>query len=486
MISESKEQTFAKVWRNGTTGFAILLAILALFYWIVCESWASAAVSQSFTTMQKVLPDLPNGAVVEQRITFTGNQLDELTIYPNVPQEVAGSLTAQVYQAETLLAQGELSLAGLANMAPAALGLGQAVIPGNTPLTLRLTVTRPEDGRFFSLFYGDTVDIGRYQIASGNISGMTVNGAAVTGHLDMALAGRNNTQTMTVYLYVAAGILLAYGAVIAWIARCAKQGKRNIFLIAADEIRRYRFLIERLVARDFNTKYRQSVLGVLWSFLNPLLTMAVYYFVFSTLFKNNIPNFVAYLLTGIVFFNFFGEATNMGLESITSNASLINKVYVPKYVYPFSRVISSLVNLAISLIPLLAVVILTGLPVTKAFLLLPLPILFLTAFSLGMSLLLATSNVFFRDTKFLWGVLVMMWNFLTPIFYPESIIPANLLQLYHINPMYQFVYFLRCILMEGVTPQPVTYLYCVLCSLVPLLLGLWAFRKNQNKFVLYL
>ena len=86
----------------------------------------------------------------------------------------------------------------------------------------------------------------------------------------------------------------------------------------------------------------------------------------------------------------------------------------------------------------------------------------------------------------LWGVVVLMWTYLTPIFYPETIIPAQLITLYHMNPMYQFIYFMRCITLGGVSPTPVTYLYCTLCSVVPLLVGLWVFKKNQDRFVFYL
>ncbi len=84
------------------------------------------------------------------------------------------------------------------------------------------------------------------------------------------------------------------------------------------------------------------------------------------------------------------------------------------------------------------------------------------------------------------GVVVLMWTYLTPIFYPETIIPAQLIPLYHMNPMYQFIYFMRCITLGGVSPTPVTYLYCTLCSVVPLLVGLWVFKKNQDRFVFYL
>ena len=103
-----------------------------------------------------------------------------------------------------------------------------------------------------------------------------------------------------------------------------------------------------------------------------------------------------------------------------------------------------------------------------------------------MSLILSSMNVFFRDTQFLWGVLITMWNFLTPIFYPESIIPAQFQTLYHLNPLYQIVYFMRSITIGGVSPTPITYLYCTLAVAVTLAIGLWVFRKNQDRFVLYL
>lgn len=100
----------------------------------------------------------------------------------------------------------------------------------------------------------------------------------------------------------------------------------------------------------------------------------------------------------------------------------------------------------------------TGVPLTKSLLLTPLVVLYLFLFALGMAMILATMNVFFRDTRFLWGVVVLMWTYLTPIFYPETIIPAQLITLYHMNPMYQFIYFMRCITLGGVSPTPVTYL----------------------------
>ena len=128
----------------------------------------------------------------------------------------------------------------------------------------------------------------------------------------------------------------------------------------------------------------------------------------------------------------------------------------------------------------------TGVPFHRSLLLLPVVLVFIIAFCTGVSLILATMNVFFRDTQFLWGILLTIWNFMTPIFYPESIIPAAYRTLYHMNPMYQIVYFMRCITIGGVSPTPATYAYCALGSFVPLLLGLLIFRWKQDQFVLHL
>ncbi|MBR2926175.1 MAG: ABC transporter permease [Clostridia bacterium] len=247
---------------------------------------------------------------------------------------------------------------------------------------------------------------------------------------------------------------------------------------------KYRFLMKQLVARDFKTKYKRSVLGVLWSFLNPLLTMSIQFVIFSTLFKSDIDNFVVYLLTGIICFNFFSEAANMCLMSIIGNATLINKVYVPKYIYPLSRSLSSGINLLLSLIPLLLMLLITKTPITPAILLLPFALIMLFLFSYGVGLILATMMVFFRDTQFLWNIFSMLLMYLTPIFYPETIIPTQFLWLYRLNPMYQIITFVRTILIEGISPGPAAYLGCILVAVIPLLIGLLIFKKNEDKFVL--
>ena len=249
---------------------------------------------------------------------------------------------------------------------------------------------------------------------------------------------------------------------------------------------RYTFLLEQLVKRNFNTKYRQSVLGVLWSFLNPLMTMAVQYVVFSTLFQSDISHFPVYLLCGIILFNFFNECVTLGMDSIVLNGPLITKVAMPKIIYPLSRSLSSLINLVISFVPLLAVMLLSGTPLTWALLLIPLAAGLVFLFALGMSLILCTMNVFFRDTRFLWSVVSLLWTYATPIFYPITIIPAAWQPVFRLNPMFQLIDLLRTIIIGGTFPSWGQWGMCIACAVLPLLLGLAVFRRNEDRFVFHL
>lgn len=356
--------------------------------------------------------------------------------------------------------------------------------------TYELIITSPDGtgGNTIALMYGNSMALPRGEMpldipAEEQIQ---VNGVSQEGKLCVRLTTQKTLWIGQIYWHLVIGIgiaLIAYG----WYTlRRIQQGRVTVVLRVAAAFQRYKFLIKQLVLRDFKTKYKRSVLGILWSFLNPLLTMTVQYIVFSTIFRSDIPNFALYLLTGIVCFNFFSEASSMALMSIVGNAPLITKVYVPKYIYPLSRVLSSSINLLFSLIPLLAVMLITGAPLRPALLLLPFGLICLFLFSLGIGLLLSTAMVFFRDTQFLWGVVSMLWMYLSPIIYPESIIPVKFLTSYKCNPLYHIIRFIRIILMDGISPEPKAYGLCIIASAVPLIIGAVVFKKNQDKFVLNL
>ncbi|CAM3335735.1 MULTISPECIES: ABC transporter permease [Saccharibacillus] len=249
---------------------------------------------------------------------------------------------------------------------------------------------------------------------------------------------------------------------------------------------KYNFLLSQLVERDFKTKYRRSALGILWSLLNPLLIMSVQYMVFSTLFRFDIPNYAVYLLSGIIMFNYMADATSQSMTCIIQNASLINKVYMPKYIYPFSRVLSSGVNFLFSLVALYIVIIVTGKEVTYHHIALLYGVGCLFVFICGLSFLLASLMVFFRDTQFLYSIILTIWTYVTPIFYPESILPKFMLTLLDFNPMYHFIRFIRVIILNNGFPDFMAWVYCAVFALISLFLGLLVFQRTQNKFIMYL
>lgn len=285
------------------------------------------------------------------------------------------------------------------------------------------------------------------------------------------------------FVLLGAAFILSYAL---WNLLKKKQGKNTFGLTLLAVWSRYEFLIRQLISRDFKTKYKRSVLGYLWSFLNPLLTMMVQYIVFSRIFRSGIENFPVYLLSGIIMFNFFTDAVGQGLTAIVDNATLITKVYVPKYIYPVTKVASCSINLFISVIPLLIVAILTGTKIKLAILLLPFPLLCMLIFCIGMALILCTTMVFFRDTQYLWGIVSMVWMYATPIFYPENIVPDQFRFVQILNPVYHFIRFIRTILINGVSPEPKAYLLCLLSSAIVLVFGMVVFKRFQDKFVLYI
>lgn len=315
---------------------------------------------------------------------------------------------------------------------------------------------------------------------------LIVNNRSLVGSLMVMVNGKDPLFFGQHYFAIMGAVGLMLALYCFSMCRKKKTGGKSYGLNAINAFTQYRFLLEQLVSRDFKTKYKRSVLGVLWSFLNPLLSMTVQYVVFSTIFKSNIQNFAVYLLIGIVFFNFFMEATSMGLSSIVGNAPLIAKVYIPKYIFPVSRVISSVINFLLSLIPLLLSILVTRTAITPAILLFLFPAICTFAFCVGMSMLLSSMMVFFRDTQFLWNVVSMLWVYATPIFYPETILPAKWMFVFKMNPLYHFIRFARTIILQGVSPEPQAYLFCLIAAIVPLILGVFVFKKTQNKFVLYI
>ena len=264
----------------------------------------------------------------------------------------------------------------------------------------------------------------------------------------------------------------------------SRKGKRMLIRIknSFNGLKRYLPLLRELVTRDIKVRYRRSVLGMLWTILNPLLMMAVMTVVFSQLFRSEIENFAIYYLSGYILYSFINDSTTAALFSVVYNASLMKKVYIPKYMFPVSKVFSSLVNLGFSFI---IVMLITGTPMKATILLLPAIVLYVVIFATGLGLILATLYVFFRDCGHLYGIIMLVWLYLTPMFYPKEILPETLQRLLVFNPMYHFVEYFRDILLYGTWPDIGQNLVCLGMGGGVLLIGTLVFYKKQDKFILF-
>lgn len=476
-----------KLQKGCLVALALYLVLSVALFLIAGEQFHYRNRQTDMLSGSGVIGEITADTLVTQSIHPQGDRLTGLTFYAaTYSRQNRGILHVELYGGEELLAAQDVDLSTLSDNSNFSVPFDVALSGGD--LQVRITAPESSAENAVTLYYGNAYSASRAQVAAELRQDelAQVNGVALDGALCLQVHTQERLWFGSYYWYFVGAGLILLGGYCLLLLRKNRQNKSTLVLKVISAFTRYRYLMKQLVARDFKTKYKRSVLGVLWSFLNPLLTMMVQYIVFSTLFRSDIPNFSVYLLTGIVCFNFFNEATSMALSSIVGNASLITKVYVPKYIYPLTRVISSTINFLLALVPLLAVLLVTRTPIRPAILLMPVGIVCLFAICLGIGMLLASSMVFFRDTQFLWGVLSMLWMYATPIFYPESIIPASILPLYKCNPLYHVIRFIRILLIDGVSPEPKAYALMLVTAFVPLVLGILVFKKTQDRFVLHI
>lgn len=255
---------------------------------------------------------------------------------------------------------------------------------------------------------------------------------------------------------------------------------------------RFKDLMGELVSRDLKLKYRRSVLGYLWSVLNPLFIMIIMAIVFSHMFgRGNISNFPVYLMSGQVMFNFMNLTTKGSIQSINGSASLLKKTYVPKYVFTVSKVFSGVIDCVFSMGALLIVMLFTQGDFSWRLLLFPAVLIQNFVFTLGLSLFLAATNVFFRDIQYIYNAITTAWLYLTPMFYPVEALPDTLqYAVSHFNPMYSYVSQFRCLTMPDFVPGGASLgtliIIGVVSAFIMLLIGLWTFLKSQDRFILYI
>lgn len=249
---------------------------------------------------------------------------------------------------------------------------------------------------------------------------------------------------------------------------------------------KYRYLLIELVKKNIKIKYRRSVLGIFWSLMEPLLFMIVLTIIFSTLFKSDIANYPIYLLTGRLAFTFFSDGSSQSMDSILINRGTIKKLYVPKYIFTLSVVLSSLVTYLLSLIVLFAVMIATTTPFTTFMFLAVVPTVLLLIFTIGVGLILATYTVFFRDIKHLYGVFLTLLLYASAIFFPADIIPAQFQIFLQINPLFVYIEMLRDAFLYATWFDPIQLIYGTIVAIVSLVIGIIVLYKNQDRFILYI
>ena len=259
---------------------------------------------------------------------------------------------------------------------------------------------------------------------------------------------------------------------------------KNIF----DNFKRYWFLMTQLITRDFKVKYKRSVLGIIWSLLNPILMMSVMAIVFSQMFKFKVEgiNYLVYLMTGLIMFNYLSQA------SVVDNFTLINKVYIPKYIFPIAKCLFIGIDFTLTLIPWLMIIALSYVGLGQYtchfniyYLFLPYIFICMFLFTVGIGLFLSCVSVFLRDVWHIYGIVLTLWNYLTPVFYSTEILPPTLQKLMQFNPMYQFLTAARSIVLYGQRPSFTTLGILAFIGGGMLLIGSLIFRKNQDKFIYY-
>lgn len=249
-----------------------------------------------------------------------------------------------------------------------------------------------------------------------------------------------------------------------------------------NELIAYREMFRSLVKRDLRTRYKGSVLGFMWTFVNPLLQLAVFSVVFSIIMRMNVENYPLFLFVTLLPWLFFSTTTQTATSLMINQANLIKKIYFPREILPLASTTAGLINLALCFLVALGALLLYGMPVNMSIVMLPVLMLINFLFTLGFVLLLSAVNVYFRDIEHIWGFIIMAWFYVTPIIYPLEMVPEQYLGYFYLNPQTYFTLAYRDILYNGVFPSGQTMLILTVLSVAILVIGCLVFRRLQRGF----
>ena len=254
-------------------------------------------------------------------------------------------------------------------------------------------------------------------------------------------------------------------------------------MIVLKELYNYREMIYNLVKKDLRGRYKGSVLGFLWTFINPLLQLAVYTMVFSTIMRVNVDKFYMYLFIALIPWIFFTTSVLSGTISIIQNKDLIKKIYFPRIIIPISTVLATFMNMIFSMAVVILALFISGIGISYYILLLPIIMILEFFLVLGMVFLFSSLNVFFRDIEYILSIIMMIWFYMTPIVYTVEMIPEKYKTLFYLNPMTNIVIFYRDILFYKRMPSFGFMGGVFLYSLAMIVIGFFVFQKLQKNFV---
>ena len=251
------------------------------------------------------------------------------------------------------------------------------------------------------------------------------------------------------------------------------------------KIKKYQFLFEELVKRDFKKKYKRTVLGMAWSILSPLLTLLVMRLVFTQFFGRNTPHYTTYLFCGTLVFSYFNESTSQGMHSLMGNSGIFTKVNVPKYLFLLSKNVQTLINFGLTLCVFFVFCIIDRITFTLKFIFLLYPIICLVLFNIGVGLVLSALFVFFRDIQYLWSIFTQLLMYMSAIFYTIDKYNPTIQNLFLMNPVYLFIRYFRKIVIEATVPTVWFHLLLLTDVIIILGIGFWMYKKYNTKFLYY-
>lgn len=260
------------------------------------------------------------------------------------------------------------------------------------------------------------------------------------------------------------------------------QARRSPILDEIRELLRYRNLIVHMVKRNVTSRYKRSILGITWTLLDPLLTMIVMAIVYNALFRNSIEDFPVFLLAGLMVWNYFSQSSAHAMTEMMYSGSLLSRIYMPKSVFGVSATGTGLVNFLIALFPLFAFSILFGRPISPALFFLPIALLIITMFTLGVGLVMSSFAVFFADMLNIYNFILRLGMFLSGIFYYVDRLPPELQIVVRIMPTYHMIRLIRDPVYEGILPRWEIISYASIWALIMLLFGFWIFTRYSDEF----